>query len=516
MRLRDLTPLLAIALSIVVPAAAQQLPPGHPQVAPGATASALPSAAPTASALPAGHPSLDDAPSGDPNPHAKVSGIFDPPPDTEVDDPTLPPSTIAVDLRDADDKPVAGEAVTLGIIRQSVAKGDSRQHRAATSDSTGRVIFSELDPAGATAFRVSVVRDGATFAAMPFSLVQGATKRVTLHVYPVVHDAQQAKIGFEAIIVAELHDDRLQFEEQMRVFNVGKTAWQPTDFVMALPPGFTALTAQQEMSDRGAEAAEGRGAKLKGTFPPGVQAVEFRWQLPWDNEADVTLDIGLPPQTAHVRVLIAASPSMTAEVADMPPAERKLDDRGQSYLVTEQMATHGANPLPRVHLSLHGLPTIGNARWVVTSIASFGVLGGLALALSAARARRKPSRSNAPDGARAELLERYADLERAPGRAGRPSVRRRTPSGRNASLSTQLRGLSPLRCDPAAPPCGQTGRNAVDEGRESAEENSRAHFVPGRAAGGETKTPHARRGSRPRFFGPAASLPDPHRPYRHH
>jgi hypothetical protein len=104
---------------------------------------------------------------------------------------------------------------------------------------------------------------------------------------------------------------------------------------------------------------------------------------------------------------------MTAEVADMPAAERKLDDRGQSYLVTEQMATHGASPLPRVHLSLHGLPTIGNERWIVTALASLGVLGGLALALSAALARRKPVRSNTPDAVRAELLERYAELERA-------------------------------------------------------------------------------------------------------
>jgi len=414
MRIREAIRFLAVAMSIGLPAAAQ-LPPGHPQVAPGASASALPSAMPPPATgpLPAGHPGVDEAPSGDSNPHARVNGIFDPPPDTEVDDPSLAPSTIAVDLRDADDQPVVGEVVTLGVIRQSVAKGDSREHRLATSDATGRVVFSDLNPAAATAFRVSVARDGATFAAMPFSLAQGANKRVTLHVYPVVHDEKQAKVGFEAIVAAELHDDRLQFEEQVRVFNVGKTAWQPTDFVMSLPPGFTALTAQQEMSDRGVEAAEGRGAKLKGTFPPGVQAVEFRWQLPWDNDADVTVDIGLPPQTAHVRVLVAASPTMTAEVADMPAAERKLDDRGQSYLVTEQMATRGASPLPRVHLSLHGLPTIGNERWFVTSIAAFGVLAGLALALQAARGRRKPTKVGAGDAARAELLERYAELERS-------------------------------------------------------------------------------------------------------
>src|SRR5271169_5487832 len=54
--------------------------------------------------------------------------VFQPPEDQELEDGTLAPGTIAVDLRDADDQPVANEPVTLGALINSIAKGDSRKH----------------------------------------------------------------------------------------------------------------------------------------------------------------------------------------------------------------------------------------------------------------------------------------------------------------------------------------------------------------------------------------------------
>jgi hypothetical protein len=110
-------------------------------------------------ALPAGHPQVADA-----NPHAHAAGgttgglpgTFEPPPDLEEADPTLPPGTIVVDLRDADEKPVAREEVTLGMIINSVAKGDSRKHLQATTDERGRVAFHGLELASNIAYRVSV------------------------------------------------------------------------------------------------------------------------------------------------------------------------------------------------------------------------------------------------------------------------------------------------------------------------------------------------------------------------
>ena len=102
-----------------------------------------------------------------------MPGVFEPPEDTERDDPSLPPGTIAVELRDADDKPVAGETVTLGILINSVAKGDSRKHVQQTTDAPGDAAFSGLDTASNIAYRVSVGYQGGAFAATPFQLAAG-------------------------------------------------------------------------------------------------------------------------------------------------------------------------------------------------------------------------------------------------------------------------------------------------------------------------------------------------------
>src|SRR5580698_3738844 len=107
--------------------------------------------------LPAGHPAVGSTPHG----HAgavggSVPGVFEPPEDTEQPDPTLPPGTIVVELRDADDKPVSGVEITLGMLVNSVAKGDSRKHVQANSDAQGRARFDKLETASNIAYRVSV------------------------------------------------------------------------------------------------------------------------------------------------------------------------------------------------------------------------------------------------------------------------------------------------------------------------------------------------------------------------
>src|SRR5580698_136855 len=107
--------------------------------------------------LPSGHPAVESTPHG----HAggaggSVPGVFEPPEDTEQPDPTLPPGTIVVELRDADDKPGSGVEITLGMLVNSVAKGDSRKHVQANSDAQGRARFDKLETASNIAYRVSV------------------------------------------------------------------------------------------------------------------------------------------------------------------------------------------------------------------------------------------------------------------------------------------------------------------------------------------------------------------------
>ncbi len=359
--------------------------------------------------LPAGHPPVDRAAAHGGGKTIATPGVFTPPEDTETDDPSSPAGTITVELRDADDHPVPGEQVTLGILINSIAKGDRRDRLQATTDAQGRAVFRDLQTESNIAYRVSSGHQGGSFAAMPFQLQQAKATRVVLHVYPVVHDVQQAVIVEEATLAAELRDDRIQVEEVLTVYNLGRTAWQPMDVQLKLPPSATAFAAQTTMSDQGVDESGGSG-RLRGTFPPGRHAVEFRWQLPWADTQDVDFQVGLPPHVAIARVMMPAAGGIKLAVQGFPSAEAKRDTQGQSFLVTEKRLRPEEPRLVALDVRIHDLPTVGPARWVATALAAFGVLVGLAMTVS----RRGRSRSVPEDArsARSAVLEELAELER--------------------------------------------------------------------------------------------------------
>jgi hypothetical protein len=362
--------------------------------------------------LPAGHPSVDDS-----NPHAHAGkgsgmpGVFEPPEDIEQEAPTLAPGTIAVDLRDPDDKPIENEIVTLGVLINSIAKGDSRKHLQATTDAHGHVVFSGLDMASNIAYRVSSGYQGGSFAASPFQLQQVKAMHVVLHVYPVTRDLGTALVVCEATVAAELRDDRLQIEEALTIYNLGRTAWQPDDARMALPEGFTAFNAQTTMSDQGVDEAGG-AAKLRGTFPPGKHSVQFRWQLPWSGDRDVDFDVGLPPHVAIARVMMPALASIKLSAADFPPPEVRRDEQGQSFLVTERRLQPNDPKLSNLSIGIHDLPTPGPGPRIATALAACAVATGLVFA-ARGRRRERDTGEGADTSVRDTLLDELADLERA-------------------------------------------------------------------------------------------------------
>jgi hypothetical protein len=355
--------------------------------------------------LPAGHPPVnttagDDAGGGMP-------GVFRPPEDVEHEDPSLPPGSIAVELRDPDDKPLERELVTLGILINSVAKGDSRKHLQLPTNAEGRVVFGDLEAASNIAYRVSAGYQGGAFAATPFQLAQGKAMHVVLHVYPVTHEG--ALVFSQVAIAAELRDDRIQLEEAITVFNIGRSAWQPEGVQIALPAGFTAFGAQASMSDQGVDEVEG-AAKLRGTFPPGQHVVDFRWQLPWSGDKDVDFDVGVPPHTIAARVVMPASGSVKLVASGFSPAEVRRDARGQSFLVAERAMRPGEPRLASVTVGIHDLPTPGPGSRIATGLAAIGVFVGL----SRVRRKRTPQAvSHEQVAARQRYLEELAALEGA-------------------------------------------------------------------------------------------------------
>jgi hypothetical protein len=344
-----------------------------------------------------------------------AQGIFEPPPDLTDEAFDLPPGTIVATIVDPSEKPLPNASVTLGILNNSVAKGESRRKIVRQANSVGELRFDHLETESHIAYRVTVPMDGATFAANPFRLPEKHGMRVKLHVYPVTHDVEQALIVTQVIFYVELKDDRVQIQEALSVWNFGATTWVPENVILSLPSNYTGFSTQQGMTDTGVDNVEKVGAKLKGTFTPGRHEVEFRWQLPYDGESQVLVDAGMPPHLAAARAMAPASRQMKFAATGFPPAVSRTDGQGQRILVSERQMTRGEAPLKSLHVELTDLPTQGPGRYVATSLTALGLATGIALALQgrSARERRSQSRKKDQKDIRKELLAELVQLEDA-------------------------------------------------------------------------------------------------------
>ncbi len=368
------------------------LPPGHP---------AVPSSGDTesAEALPPGHPHTQ---------HAAARNPEAPPESSSEEDTSVPSGTIVVDVKNANGSPVPNAVVTMGIVFNSVAKGESRKHLTLTTDTTGVARFTNLEVASQIAYRPTLSIDGATFSAPPFQLKAATGVRSTLYVFPVTRRVEEATIVTQSILFVEVKDDRVQVQQAFSIFNFGKSAWLPNDVVITLPREFTAFSAQQGMTDVGVDLVEGKGVRLRGTIYPGRHDVEFRWQLPYSGDSDVSLDVGLTPNVAVARVMSPASQEMHLEATGFPPAESRTDNQGQRILVTERQLMRNDTPLKSLHARITGIPTRGNAPFIATGLSALVMAFGLFLST-----RRSPSKERAVAGAQEDLVHELSELEQA-------------------------------------------------------------------------------------------------------
>ncbi|MBS2016577.1 MAG: hypothetical protein JST00_27075 [Deltaproteobacteria bacterium] len=367
-------------------------------------------------AIPPGHPAMpadDDDPSA--NPHA---GGGDPhagggrpgmqeqaPEDGSLEDPTLPKGSIEIHINDPAGNPLPKTDVTLGVIYNSVAKGESRKRLVKQTDALGKVRFEELDSGSGVAYRVMVMKDDATFSATPFQLGAKSGMRVILHVYPVTNDISQTLVVSQLMMYTEVKDDRVQVQQALKIYNFGRNAWvPPKDFVIALPPEFTAFTTQQGMTDVSVEAVPKQGIRLKGTFTPGQHVVEFRWQLPYAGEPEVKFDIGVMPNLAASRIIAPASKGMTLDVTGFDPPRTSTDGMGQRALVAERQWRREDAPPKSIPIALRGLPTEGPGKVIATFLSLCGIVAGVVIG-----SRKPPPRDS--KGERAQLLESLEALE---------------------------------------------------------------------------------------------------------
>jgi len=372
--------------------------------------------------VPSGHPAIPEEAEEDPrggaapraaggDPHAGGRGGAAPgmgeaaPEDAAMEDPTIARGAVDVHIADPTGKPLASTDVTLGIVYNSVAKGESRKRVFATTDALGTARFKDLDFGSGVAYRPMVIKDGATFSVTPFGLGPKNGIRALLHVYPVTNDVDQALIVSQSMVYAEVKDDRIQIQQAYKIYNFGKTAWVPgPDTIVALPETFTAFATQQGMTDVGVDAVPKKGVKIRGTFAPGQHVIEFKWQLPYTGDSEVKVDVGMPPHLAAARVIAPAAKGMGMEVEGFEPTKLSTDGMGQRALVTEKQLRREDPPVKSLRLTIKGLPTEGPGKFIATLLALSGLVVGVVLGV-----RKAPPRDTKRE--RQQLLTALEGLE---------------------------------------------------------------------------------------------------------
>ena len=353
----------------------------------------------------------EDAPAPAQNPHGAGAGhgganSMQPPEDMAVDAPQLGQGVLEILIVDPLNKPIPNTAVTLGIVYNSVAKGESRKRVSLVTDANGVAKAEHLESGSGVAYRPMVMVGDATFAITPFRMPDKGGMRAVLHVYPLVDDVEQALVVAQSVLYVEVKDDRVQIQQALKIYNFGKTAWVPRDLVLTLPEEFTAFTSQQGMTDVGADAVPKKGIRIHGTFAPGQHMIEYRWQMPYAGEAEVKIDVGMPPHTAAARVIAPASREMKLDVPGFPPPQSTNDGQGQRALVTEKQVSKSEAALKNIEVHISGLPTEGPAKIIATLLSGAGLIFGLVLG------SKKPGKVEKKTE-RARLLAELEELERA-------------------------------------------------------------------------------------------------------
>ena len=376
---------------------------------PKGVASALPPGHPDTGALPSGHPPVpdeadEDDESAPPNPHAAQGRGGDPrfyqaPPDGTQDDPQLPVGTIVVNLRDAQDRPIPHAKFTLSELFNTVAQGEKPERnteREVGDDGTLRI--ENLTIGTGTTYSILSKRAGGQYSLPRFALNDKAGKRAVLHLFDTSPNIDELSAGIQGVVYVTLKEDVIQIEQLISVFNLGDVAWVP-EAPFKLPDGFKAFNKQESPSEARVEEVKDHGAALRGTFGPGRNDMDFRYQVPLDGNEKQTIRIELPPSVAQMRVMAESSRSMALKVVGFPDAQKVARD-GKRLLVTErQFSRSERGQQASVEITLTGLPVPGPGRWIAAALAVIALGSGVAYV-----ARRRDD-GEIDDDTRNDLLE---------------------------------------------------------------------------------------------------------------
>lgn len=347
-----------------------------------------------------------------PEASAKATSFHEerPPEDSALPDSSLPDRSVVVSIVDGSGNPVPGASIELLENYENIAEGGRKKSRSAASDAEGRARFEDLDTSLRYSYALTVHYQGATHRLAAFRMPPTGGVSARVHVYPTTTSERDAFVGMRGFVYIAQREDQFVFDVLFRVVTMSRRTWTP-NLEIALPSGKKAFDGARGPEEDGFSETT-RGARLRGSFPPGQKDARFSFHVDRAGRASQTFDLEIPPHVAELRVIAETTPGMTLEVPGFEPPQSTKGPDGKQVLVTRRVLAPGEADRRQVTIRLGGLPERSPARWYAALGASAVALTGLGLGLRR-RAGVHPELALDRAKARARLLEELAEVRAA-------------------------------------------------------------------------------------------------------
>ncbi len=322
---------------------------------------------------------------------------------TSTVDPEVPQGTIVVQVVDANDEPIAKQAVRLGLMEQS----GGRESKACVTDDQGTCAFPDLLTDTKHSYRVNVPFEGALYSSTPFRLDPNEGQRV--RVIRLATTADNSRV-FQLLgrTMIEFRDGRAHMAQEARLTNLGAETYVFPDGGMSirLPDGFKAFDSKAVMTDQRLAATD-EGLEISGSIPPGRADLMWTYDIPIDG-ASLSVEQAVPFATMEYQVVSDYIEGMTLEVEDFQVA-RVHEGADRRFLVAGMMRRPGEPPIDPLRIHIRGIPGAGPLPYLAAAVAAIFVFLGIWL-LSRPLDQSKIL-AKVRDDRRGELLDEIAELE---------------------------------------------------------------------------------------------------------
>ncbi|MGE5185432.1 MAG: hypothetical protein ACM31C_25385 [Acidobacteriota bacterium] len=289
-------------------------------------------------------------------------------------------------------------------------------HVTAQWESTGKpeALIDYIPRAGQVVYAETMMR-GQLYRSRPFEGVGDRGAHVVLQIYP--------RVLFSFSLTSHVEDQYLQVQGRFELFN---NSWAPyagpnDGIVIPLPKGFKGgVLAEQDQTDVAVVPTE--GFKLGRPIPPGGKRFIGGFSLPVEN-GKVEWKLDLPYGAYQSGIEIMQFPGMNVELPKGVRGENDRDERGSWYVLPQITIL----PNQSMVMAITGLPSAPAwSVWVPRLVGILVVvvmLAGLAVALLRRRAAPEPD-SAGRAARRQRLLDELVALEKEEERTPKQDRRR--------------------------------------------------------------------------------------------